>query len=196
MHAGRHGNYVVEEEWGWSYITLYLGDSMITGYGSVAEFLEQNEIVAVAFEPHQIKSIDNDGTWDADDVDIRSNPYDRIKKKVGIDDVIKCAENCSEAEHSTEWLYNMTDEIEKNKKWALGNIKISDIEYHTVMKKEDLIEFYADWIDDFPPVILTLSKSFGIKGKPKTYFAIDGSHRIATLVLSGVKKVFAYYPIE
>jgi len=28
----------------------------------------------VVFSPNQIKSIDNDGTWDADDPDIRSNP--------------------------------------------------------------------------------------------------------------------------
>lgn len=28
----------------------------------------------VAFYPTQIKSVDNDGTWDADDPDIRSNP--------------------------------------------------------------------------------------------------------------------------
>ncbi len=30
----------------------------------------------VTFEPSQIKSADNDGTWDADDPDIRSNPPD------------------------------------------------------------------------------------------------------------------------
>ncbi len=31
----------------------------------------------VAFCPHQIKLVDNDGTWDADDSDIRSNPRRR-----------------------------------------------------------------------------------------------------------------------
>jgi hypothetical protein len=31
-----------------------------------------------AFYPWQIKSIDNDGTWDTDDPDIRSNPGDGI----------------------------------------------------------------------------------------------------------------------
>ncbi len=33
----------------------------------------------VVFDPKQIKSIDNDGTWDADDPDIRSNPKRRSR---------------------------------------------------------------------------------------------------------------------
>ncbi len=34
----------------------------------------KNVVSWIAFYPKQIKSVDNDGTWDADDADIRSNP--------------------------------------------------------------------------------------------------------------------------
>jgi hypothetical protein len=38
-----------------------------------------NENEIVVFHPNQIKSVDNDGTWDADDPDIGSNPPVRVK---------------------------------------------------------------------------------------------------------------------
>ena len=39
------------------------------------KFLGRQEIELSVFDPDQIKSIDNDGTWDAGDPDIRSNPF-------------------------------------------------------------------------------------------------------------------------
>lgn len=36
----------------------------------------------IAFKPSQIKAIDNDSTWDADDSDIRSNPREKITDEV------------------------------------------------------------------------------------------------------------------
>lgn len=37
----------------------------------------------IAFDPSQIKSINNDGTWDVDDPDIRSNPELSFKESLG-----------------------------------------------------------------------------------------------------------------
>ncbi len=47
----------------------YDGAILPDGYGGFDGFV---------FDPTQLKSIDNDGTWDADDASIRSNPAPRI----------------------------------------------------------------------------------------------------------------------
>jgi hypothetical protein len=55
----------VEDGWGY-----------ITGYESIEDFQDQNERVVVAFEPNQIKSVFNQGTFDKNNPDVLLSIFD------------------------------------------------------------------------------------------------------------------------
>lgn len=140
----------------------------------------------VAFYPEQIKLVTNDGTWDADDPDIRSNP---IKKKaqVPVGDVI---ENIEETDGTGDlsWVADLIKTVSDFDIWFLGPIKISDIQNDNTSDEGDLIDGYAPGIENAPPVVLVPHNG------SRKWFVTDGSHRTATLELLGRKTVMAYYP--
>ncbi len=155
--------------------------------GVVFDGNNMNPDEIIAFYPEQIKSINNDGTWDADDPDIRSNPSK--SKAVTVDEVLNHAEE-ADSVGDDAWVNAIMNDIEDYDQWFLGPVKISEIENHNASDPDDIIEDYGGWIDDAPPVILTRKTT----NKKYKFFVVDGAHRTRARDLLKRKTIMAYYP--
>ncbi len=159
----------------------------IHDHGNVKYGQRKPYTVYVVFKPTQIKSATgNDGTWDGDDPDIRSNPGDG---EVRVSEVI---DNLRETDQTgdKEWVRGLIKQVKDLKaKWFVGDVKLSEIIHGNTSDENDLLEDYGSGVDDFPPIVLVPSDDAGYR-----YEAIDGGHRAATAELLGRKTIRAYYP--
>ena len=119
------------------------------------------------FSPSQIKGVDNDGTWDADDPDIRSNPLGKI--------------HFGDLPKDMRWYVADITGIDPkpSAELTVRSAPVSSFPVTAVEREHQ--DFGAEWLgvgsEDMPPVMVVGAKW------------IDGTHRIAALRQSGEKAV-------
>jgi hypothetical protein len=130
------------------------------------------------FDPDQIKSIDNDGTWDHGDPNIGSNPrkasapnetytlrhvVDHLKKTDGTGD--------------PEWMRHLIKEVSPYPVWELHSLDPREVKNHCSDK--ETAEEYAEVINELPPAVAIPSSDTG------RLELVDGGHRFYAASLVG-----------
>lgn len=149
--------------------------------------IAENVTVYIAFDPRQVKSATgNDGSWDSDDADIRSNPS---AVSVSLKDVIEYL-NTTDGTGDPEWVDELIDMVKPYKKWKNGIVPLDDIENHNDSSKKQLRPYLELSDDEWADVVLIPSENPQYK-----WFVIDGGHRAAALTeLTKEKVIGALYP--
>lgn len=142
----------------------------------------------MALYPEQIKSaIGNDGTWDAEDPDIRSNPA----KRVGPAEVAEALVRADDPNHDPGWVGVLINQVLKYPDWQLITLdpkKTTNFYLPEDESEEEYLRELANVLDDLPPIVAIPDPD-----KPEEYYILDGAHRTAAALMSG-QNIKAYIP--
>ncbi len=142
--------------------------------------------VYVVFDPNQIKGVENDGTWDVGDPDIRSNPE---TESVDLETVIEHIED-TDGTGDEGWIDRLVKEVSRYHRWKVGPVKIKDIENDNSSTRSQLRPYIEMGDSDWSEVVLVPSDNPKFK-----WHVIDGGHRVAALeMFTKEKSIGAYYP--
>ena len=145
-------------------------------------------VSVVVFDPHNVKSVDNDGTWDKDDLSVMSNPPQSDPGEAPLSDIATYTDQYSyDTSHPAygnvndfEWTFDPRYKLSRTDKASLWR------EFYAKEKKAWADEGQEDRYDDIEVAIKDGSiDPIYVVDHGKSGYVWDGNHRIGAAVTMG-----------